>query len=65
MKEVNAKAFRAHRELRIMFAAWNLCVLCRLRPTLIAPKLLSSLSLWFNKPLIHCVTSEKLSKFYF
>ena len=34
MKEVNAKAFRAHRELRIMFAAWKLCVLCRLRPTL-------------------------------
>ena len=31
---VNAKAFRAHRELRIMFAAWNLRVLCRLRPTL-------------------------------
>ena len=29
-----AKAFRAHRELRIMFAAWKLCVLCRLRPTL-------------------------------
>ena len=23
MKEVNAKAFRAHRELRIMFAAWK------------------------------------------
>ena len=36
---MNAKAFRAQRELRIMFAAWNLCVLCRLRPTLIAPKL--------------------------
>ena len=45
---MNAKAFRAQRELRIMFAAWNLCVLCRLRPTLIAPKLLSSLSLWFK-----------------
>ena len=34
MKEVNAKAFRAHRELRIMFAAWKLCVLRRLRPTI-------------------------------
>ena len=37
MKEgerVNAKAFRAYRELRIMFAAWKLCVLCRLRPSL-------------------------------
>ena len=23
---MNAKAFRAHRELRIMFAAWKLCL---------------------------------------
>ena len=25
---MNAKAFRAHGELRILFAAWKLCVLC-------------------------------------
>ena len=31
---LNAKAFRAHRGLRIMSAAWKLCVLRRLRPTL-------------------------------
>ena len=49
MKEVNAKAFRAHRELRIMFAAWKLCVLCRLRPTLYkTTNLFFSLTLWFK-----------------
>ena len=48
MKEVNAKAFRAHRELRIMFAAWNSVssVACDLLYN--TTKLFLSLSLWFK-----------------
>ena len=34
MQELNAKALRVHRGLRIMSAEWSLCVLRRLRPTL-------------------------------
>ena len=34
-KMLNAKAFRAHRGLRIMFAGWHLCDLRRLRLALL------------------------------